>query len=658
MSSETRNLSSRESPVLPVGEILMHTVPEPGLVTRLLSASEIAAHGWEIAESNCQGDQISVPPAFLVERFGPLKFQSHRSGFARYISQAADTLNIVILCGKINSPALAAVPEPQNEPDDGFGGLPDLDSGKTTSLEAEEVKPEEGFEDLPDLNSGKTAEIDIRWPGFIRERITLAEIGPVHRIVFHSAGTVEDQQFVAAEVMRGTPLLNSFVAADPLGKIILARDLVRVVRESFEKGMIIEGARLADFVTSGNVVGLVHLGCLVPRLNPGPADDSTQFLLAPEAVAGNDRRLESALYSLGSLLMALIRGSEITPADLCDHGKSLAWWRDGDSFGPECGRILGCLLAADPDMRLGRYQGCSDTETWDRVDALLVDWLGRPPRPDFRFVGKTTTGVYRENNEDSFGIVHSLKRGVGHGRHLLLGILSDGMGGGALGEIASTIAVESMVRSFDRAVELFPNIGVTSLKLAPDGGYIDQGPAEVPFKMITDGMADWLTIAHFEILEAARKGGESCEGMGATAVALFCSEWRAVIGHVGDSRAYLIRAGTIRQLTEDHSAVQRLVKSGLISNEEAAHHPRRHELSQALGGHTEPVPDVLEIIPLQGDAILLCSDGVTNVLTNPELLSILGDPDLEPHLLVNRLLHEVNARGGPDNATAVLVQIR
>jgi len=321
MSSETRNRSSRESSVLPVGEILMHTAPEPGLVTRLLSASEIAAHGWEIVETNSQGGQVSAPPSFLVELFGPLKLQSHRSGFVRFISQAADTPNIVILSGTINSPALA-VPEPQNEPDDGFGGIPDLDSGKTTNLEAEEVKPEEGFEDLPDLNSGKTAEIDICWPGFIRERMTLAEIGPVHGIVFHSAGTVEDQQFVAAEVMRGAPLLNAFLAADPLGKITLTRELVRVVRESFEKGMIIEGARLADFVTSGNVVGLVHLGCLIPRLNPGSADDSTQFLLAPEAVAGNDRRLESALYSLGSLLMALIRGSELTPADLCDNGKS------------------------------------------------------------------------------------------------------------------------------------------------------------------------------------------------------------------------------------------------------------------------------------------------------------------------------------------------
>ena len=657
MSSESQNRHSQENWVLPVGEILTDTVPEPGLVTRLLSASEIAAHGWEIAAPNGHMGEVPVPPSFLVERFGMLKYQSHRDGFTRFGTLAADGPYLTILVGKIDKTA-DEVPEAKSDPDDGFDNLPDLDSGKTTNLEAEEVTPEEGFEDLPDLNSNKTAEIDIRWPGFLREKMTLTELGPVLGVVFHSSETFEDQKFIAAEVMRGMPLLTAFAAADPFGKLILARELVRVVRESFQKGMIIEAARLSDFVTSGNVVGLAHLGCLAPRLDPGPADDVAHFLLAPETVPGTDRRLQNALYSLGSIFMALIRGAELTPADMCDHGKSLAWWRDGDSFGPECGRLLGCLLAADPDMRLGRYQGCSETETWDRIDAMLVDWLGRPPRPEFRFVGKTTTGVYRENNEDSFGIVHSLKRGVGHGRHLFLGVLSDGMGGGALGEIASTIAVESMVRSFDRAVELFPNIGVTSLKLAPDGGYVDQGPAEVPFKLISDGMGDWLTIAHFEILEAARKGGESCEGMGATAVAFFCSEWRAVIGHVGDSRAYLIRAGTIRQLTEDHSAVQRLVKSGLISNEEAAHHPRRHELSQALGGHTEPVPEVLELIPLPGDAILLCSDGVTNVLANQELLSILGSPDQEPHLLVNRLLHEVNARGGPDNATAVLVQIR
>jgi hypothetical protein len=397
MSSESQNRHSQENWVLPVGEILTDTVPEPGLVTRLLSASEIAAHGWEIAAPNGHMGEVPVPPSFLVERFGMLTYQSHRDGFTRFGTLAADGPYLTILVGKIDKPAVE-VPEAKSEPDDGFDNLPDLDSGETTNLEAEEVTPEEGFEDLPDLNSNKTAEIDIRWPGFLREKMTLTELGPVLGVVFHSSETFEDQKFIAAEVMRGMPLLTAFAAADPFGKLILARELVRVVRESFQKGMIIEAARLSDFVTSGNVVGLAHLGCLAPRLNPGPADDVAHFLLAPETVPGTDRRLQNALYSLGSIFMALIRGAELTPADMCDHGKSLAWWRDGDSFGPECGRLLGCLWRQTPIcvwgvIRVARKlkRGTASTPCWlIGLDVRLVLIFALSGKPPLACTGKTT----------------------------------------------------------------------------------------------------------------------------------------------------------------------------------------------------------------------------------------------------------------------------
>ncbi|MGD9529868.1 MAG: PP2C family serine/threonine-protein phosphatase [Dehalococcoidia bacterium] len=145
-------------------------------------------------------------------------------------------------------------------------------------------------------------------------------------------------------------------------------------------------------------------------------------------------------------------------------------------------------------------------------------------------------------------------------------------------------------------------------------------------------------------------------GAGTTVVAMLVDGTRAGIVHIGDSRAYLLRDGDLERLTRDHTLVQALVDEGRISAEEAADHPRRSVLVRTLqaGGHDEP--DLFTREVRIGDRYLLCSDGVTAVLSDADLLDVLTSLD-EPTAVVDRLIELANAGGGPDNITCVIADV-
>ena len=145
-------------------------------------------------------------------------------------------------------------------------------------------------------------------------------------------------------------------------------------------------------------------------------------------------------------------------------------------------------------------------------------------------------------------------------------------------------------------------------------------------------------------------------GMGTTLTATTVDEQGAHLGHVGDSRAYLLRAGALRQLTDDHTLVNRMVKAGEITPQEAGTHPHRNVLTRSIG--TEPEVDVDEDdVPLiDGDRLLLCSDGLTGMVTEPQIQAILeAAPD--PQDAADRLIKAANRAGGIDNITVVILDI-
>ena len=144
--------------------------------------------------------------------------------------------------------------------------------------------------------------------------------------------------------------------------------------------------------------------------------------------------------------------------------------------------------------------------------------------------------------------------------------------------------------------------------------------------------------------------------MGSTLCAAGISDGVALVANVGDSRCYLLRQGELIQVTEDHTAVAVLLRQGLLSPKEAAHHPDRHAITRAIGVEPEVQPDYTVIDLLRGDALLLCSDGLYNTLPPGELAGTLqeilqgGD--------IHTLIAKANAAGGPDNITAVLIHNR
>ena len=234
-----------------------------------------------------------------------------------------------------------------------------------------------------------------------------------------------------------------------------------------------------------------------------------------------------------------------------------------------------------------------------------------------RYVWATGThqGRIRERNEDS---VYPEASGTGNGP-LIAGV-ADGMGGHVAGNIASSLALSV-------ATEQDPDADIE--------------------------IADRL-LAGNEAIRARVREEANLAGMGTTmTLGLFAEDGSVTIGHVGDSRCYLLRAGELEQVSSDHTVVADLVALGHIKPEDVAKHPQRHLLTRSLG--LGPVTVDTETLEIQaGDRVLFCSDGLTSMLSDREIKEILGaGSDLEATVWI--LIEAANAAGGVDNITVAIV---
>lgn len=244
--------------------------------------------------------------------------------------------------------------------------------------------------------------------------------------------------------------------------------------------------------------------------------------------------------------------------------------------------------------------------------------------------GLSHVGRQRQHNEDSW-LVESNAR---------LFLVADGMGGHAAGEIASRIAVDS--------------ISEFILHTKEDDGTWPHAYDE-HYKRSTNRLVAAVRLANTRVLEAMRKDAR-LRGMGTTVVACLADDETMSVAHVGDSRAYLIRNGELSRITNDHSWVFEQVQAGMLTEAEAEKHPLRNVITRALGGALSVSPDASEIEVRKGDVYLLCSDGLTGMVPEEEILRVVTQNSDDLEQACQKLIDTANERGGLDNITAVLIR--
>ena len=244
--------------------------------------------------------------------------------------------------------------------------------------------------------------------------------------------------------------------------------------------------------------------------------------------------------------------------------------------------------------------------------------------------GRTDIGRKRENNEDSFFADDQ----VG------LYIVADGMGGHRAGEVASRTVVSS-VKDYLEAFHTSP--------VAQDNEEDSMSPAAV-------AVCHSIELANRVVHQLSQDQG-SYKGMGSTAAVSYLHNGTLVTANVGDSRIYLIREDSIEQLTEDHTLLTEHMKKNPNWDPNTASIPMKHILVRAVGIHETVVADVYEMQPLPGDIVLMCSDGLTDMLTDEEIhQAVLQGGELEK--ICNRLIDMANEKGGLDNVTAVVFHLQ
>ncbi len=248
---------------------------------------------------------------------------------------------------------------------------------------------------------------------------------------------------------------------------------------------------------------------------------------------------------------------------------------------------------------------------------------------EIEFGAQTDTGCVRESNEDSFGAAPEL--------HLF--VLSDGMGGLACGELASRLAVETIVTK-SRSGDLEP----------PAFG---QG-AGTGVSAESNRLGSAIRAANEAVHRAAQSSGTG-QPMGATVVAVRFTGERMSVANVGDSRAYRLRAGQLEQLTRDHSFVAEQVRQGRMTEQEAGNSGLQNVLVRALGVGPDVEVDVSEELVLEDDTVLLCSDGLTRELTDAQIAAVLGEC-AEAQEAADRLVDLAKQAGGGDNITAIVLR--
>ncbi|MEO8522050.1 MAG: PP2C family serine/threonine-protein phosphatase [Acidobacteriota bacterium] len=255
------------------------------------------------------------------------------------------------------------------------------------------------------------------------------------------------------------------------------------------------------------------------------------------------------------------------------------------------------------------------------------------PAHSLSWAVSTDPGLRRTSNEDSY----ATRADVG------LFVVADGMGGHVAGEVASRVAVE--------AIEAF----------VEETAVVDKNrtwpfPFDPSLSLEANRLKAAFRLANRRIASAIADS-QDLRGMATTASAVLIGKASASVGHVGDSRVYVLKDGALSQITHDHSWVEEQVRAGTLTPTAARQHPWRNVVTRALSGGEDPEVDVVEVEPAPGERYLLCSDGLFGVVPDDRIAAILGETGVPLENICRGLIDAANEAGGPDNITALVLAI-
>ena len=419
--------------------------------------------------------------------------------------------------------------------------------------------------------------------------------------------------------------------------------IAEALEQLHESGAMLEGLR-PDIVvvTPTSQAVIANFTDLLPLPLPPDVPVRGSYYSAPELVLGSaDSGARADLYGFGAMVQALLFGRELTDFDFTLQGVPRPYLERFPDGHPLLGRLLSRTFVREIERRFPSHDYAEADPTGFKE---LIETLTACSRAldtiRIDIASWSNTGVVRSGNEDALAVLHSAEARLEDSDDFAVIVLADGMGGMASGEVAAAMTIQ-IVRDYFMHHPPFTDLFVVKPEV---------GIHPPPSQLILEALRESNRI----VFEESRKHSQQ-RGMGCTAEVVLIDGKHVYVGHVGDSRTYHSRHGKLTQVTMDQTLVAHLVALGQLTPEEAARHPQRSELQQAIGGRKEVYPESYSFTMEAGDWLLVCSDGLTNQLDDADILGTLhsaGSAEKAARRLVNRAILE----GALDNVTVVVVR--
>ncbi len=466
--------------------------------------------------------------------------------------------------------------------------------------------------------------------GLSRIRTRFEDAGRAHLVLEHPVGlTLWDVWDDPA-----------FGAAERYGWLARLADLLRRLHAA---GAVLESLRPEQVRVSPLGEVLLDPTVILLPFPVGPdAPIRAGLVSSPELIDGQSADPRSDLYCIGSVLYALELGHELSDLDFRGPGDPIPFLDRFPEAHPFLGRLLGKTCVRLREQRFPTPKA-ADLTGFDELVAALEEAQKVLSRVRLDVAAWTSAGMMRPGNEDALAVIHASELRVGVNEEYVIVLAADGMGGSAAGEVAAALTIQTLRR------HLLDESPLRRLAGEPDSG--GTAPDRDSIRQL---LSDALQEANSRVHGAARSS-LGHRGMGCTAEAVYLDGRQVVVGHVGDSRTYLLHRGRLVQMTRDHTMVGRMVELGRLTAEQAAAHPRRNELRQAIGCRPEVRPDLTSAALSAGDWVVVCTDGLSSCLRPADIQQIL-EQSASAEAAARRLVNRANQLRAADNVSVVVVR--